>query len=71
MPCECRGICDSIPRPSDSIGYKDPLFSYCGICQRPFLNEKYRCDCCRGSLRKSSRYNPEAPSKMKVQEFKN
>ena len=66
MPCKCKGFCDNIPRPSDSIGYQNPLWKYCSVCVRPFLDEKFRCGCCNGVRRKSSRYNIEAPSKVRV-----
>ncbi len=65
MPCRCKGICDSISSPSDKVGYKDPLFSYCSICTKSFLSDKYRCNCCNFQYRKSKHYNPEAPSKRK------
>lgn len=51
----CKGLCQryEAPKIPNRLRYKNGE-KKCGVCERYFITEKWRCICCRTTLRKKS-----------------
>ena len=51
----CKGLCQKheAPKKANKFRYKNGE-KKCGICERYFITDKWRCICCGTTLRKSS-----------------
>ena len=55
MTQTCKGICQRYesPKITNRLRYKNGE-KKCGVCERFFITDKWRCICCHATLRKRS-----------------
>jgi len=67
----CKGVCQryEAPKKPNKLRYKNGE-KKCGVCDRFFITDKWRCICCRATLRKKS-HSHSTNKRQKLMQLEN